>query len=450
MSSHIFITSTHRNRNAFPNPASFDIRYASTGTDGILYDVKDFVSEFTPLINVDMNSLFDDTYVTTFPYNWYKTGTIIAPTVDSTVSYLTITFAGNPNIPSDYYTGLVFSYNDGFITQNSIITSFVNLNNDTYRIGLSVPIDFTDTATSCQIQSIVLTTNTVYIPPNISINGTDNEFVGYTLFDYINNKTALITGFNATSRILTLNTDLTVIPTFYVITKKPYFYLYTITATTSNSITFTSTADQHFQYQYITNLASNITTRINSVTSVGNVYTCILQSVSGFSMSDTILFLPYTYDNDIPITNISMQSVPSQPVCMDIQLLSIHIPNVLLGRHPGGFLVDYPYVIVELENITAAHTTSNVFYTNDPKLNKALFICPVQDISSRDYSLFVKLNGSAITQTIKFKMNDSFRFAVKLPDGTPIQFSETDTLPPSAPNSFLQISALFAVSKSNL
>jgi hypothetical protein len=164
-----------------------------------------------------------------------------------------------------------------------------------------------------------------------------------------------------------------------------------------------------------------------------------------FQVGDVLLVLPFTRDNEVTLRNVAKESGPQNLVCHDVQLLSLHIPNVPLGIHPGGYLVNYPYLLVELLNVSGATTATNVFYTNDPNVRKALFICPVQDIASPEFSSFTKLSGPGINQTIKFKVNDTFRFVVKTPYGQPLTFTRLDTSPPYEPDPTLQISALFSV-----
>lgn len=50
-----------------------------------------------------------------------------------------------------------------------------------------------------------------------------------------------------------------------------------------------------------------------------------------------------------------------------------------------------------------------------------------------------------MTQTVKFKPNDSLRFSVYLPDGRLFQTIQTDYLSPYPPNIRLQIEAIFSI-----
>jgi hypothetical protein len=50
-----------------------------------------------------------------------------------------------------------------------------------------------------------------------------------------------------------------------------------------------------------------------------------------------------------------------------------------------------------------------------------------------------------MVQTVKFKPNDSLRFSVYLPDGTPFSPVDQDILSPYRPIGTLQINAVFSI-----
>ena len=54
-----------------------------------------------------------------------------------------------------------------------------------------------------------------------------------------------------------------------------------------------------------------------------------------------------------------------------------------------------------------------------------------------------------MTQTVKFRPNDSLRFSVYLPDGKLFQTVMTDYYSPSSPNILVQIDALFGIKRSS-
>lgn len=445
VSSYIFINSAYRNRNQYPSPSDFIIRYTNQGQITDPESARDFVSDSSPLLSVDMFDAFTGTSAMTFPYEWERGITIISPTTNSTTSTLTVQFAGNPDLATGLYDGLFLVYNDGFITQTAQIQAFINLNNTNYLIQLVSTIDFVATATNATIRTNTLTTTSLYIPRTSDVPNVINYFIGLYVYDYDNQVFSKIIAYDNITRLLTLETALTIIPDKFIILPSR-----NVSQTAISSVSVlnnTITVPDNFDYtnQYIYNLTNGY---VSKVQSVSGTYVLRLNSpvdMSNYSIADIILVLYFTRDNEVTLRNVAKHSASQNAVCHDVQLVTMHIPNVLLSRYPGGYLVDYPYLLVELVNVSGASSSSDVFYTNDPNLKKSLFVCPVQDIASPEFSSFVKLSGVGINQTIKFKVNDTLRFTVLTPDGVPITFTETDTSTPFPPNPRLQISAVFSV-----
>jgi hypothetical protein len=126
-----------------------------------------------------------------------------------------------------------------------------------------------------------------------------------------------------------------------------------------------------------------------------------------------------------------------------VALLRLVLPNVTLRS--GSRVAFYPYVYVELKNVTSPSSSSqNVIYSNNPESNRALFIVPVRDMVMPVNSQFVKLVGR-MRQTIKFRPNDTFRFSVYLPDGNLFLPYQEDLPSPYEPNFRLQTHAVFAI-----
>ena len=73
-----------------------------------------------------------------------------------------------------------------------------------------------------------------------------------------------------------------------------------------------------------------------------------------------------------------------------------------------------------------------------------MFICPVTDIIDPVDSPFIKIDAFGMTQTIKFRPNDTFHFRVYLPDGNLFEPIQSDDPPPLPANPSLQIEAIFS------
>ena len=138
----------------------------------------------------------------------------------------------------------------------------------------------------------------------------------------------------------------------------------------------------------------------------------------------------------------SMVSV-NQAICYTVELIELILPNSPL--EDGTQIAFYPYVYVELKNVSAPTSASSAtLYSNNPPSGRALFVVTITDITQPSTSTFVKLSCSEKNK-IKFKPNDSLRFSVTLPDGTPVTPSRRDTSTPYAPDPTLQIHAMFGL-----
>jgi hypothetical protein len=162
--------------------------------------------------------------------------------------------------------------------------------------------------------------------------------------------------------------------------------------------------------------------------------------ITGGAAINIVSFLK---DNFSPLNyNGTMTSV-NQAVSYEIGLVSLIIPNTMLVT--GSRLVFYPFVYVELSNVSSPSGASHdIIYSNNPPSNRALFVVPVTDTTQPLFSSFMKLS-SGMAQIVKFKPNDSLKFSVYLPDGKLFETVATDYLSPYPPNVRLQIEAVFSV-----
>lgn len=153
-----------------------------------------------------------------------------------------------------------------------------------------------------------------------------------------------------------------------------------------------------------------------------------------------------TRDNAVPFNYTGSLVSSSQMICYEIELLNLILPNSTLVN--GGRIAFYPYVYVMLENVSsAAGRSDGLIWSNNPNARKMLFRAVVDDTPTPLISPFVKIDGDGMVQTVKFKPNDSFRFAVFLPDGSLFQTVASDTTSPNPPNTLVQISAVFSIKK---
>ena len=111
----------------------------------------------------------------------------------------------------------------------------------------------------------------------------------------------------------------------------------------------------------------------------------------------------------------------------------------------GSRIAFYPYVYVELSNIsTPGSGLKNTIYSNNPNSTKMLFRAPVTDVAKPQVTTFLNLYGDDMPQVIKMKINDSFKFSVRLQNGVLYETVEEESYSPSQANPRIQISAVFS------
>lgn len=160
----------------------------------------------------------------------------------------------------------------------------------------------------------------------------------------------------------------------------------------------------------------------------------------------TFEVLQFSYDNAVPFCYSGSSVSQQEMVCYEIELVNLILPNKTLIS--GGRTAFYPYLHVELQNISGASAGNTcIIYSNNPNTKKMLFRTAIDDIPNPGISPFIKIDGDGMVQTVKFKPNDNFKFGVYLPNGEPLTVLEHDTSSPEAPDPLLQVSALFSLKR---
>ena len=132
----------------------------------------------------------------------------------------------------------------------------------------------------------------------------------------------------------------------------------------------------------------------------------------------------------------------------EIQLLNVVIPNQTLSVGNGKRMPYYPYLYVELANVSSSGAGQRgIIYSNNPNSTKMLFRACIDDTNFPRSSNFLRFDGDGIVQTIKFKPNDNLKFSVHLYTGEVFQTVEAENYSPLPPNPDIQISAVFCLSR---
>ncbi len=211
----------------------------------------------------------------------------------------------------------------------------------------------------------------------------------------------------------------------------------------------------------ITSKTVTLNSALSSAPSLGTVFSItsgklasqfpyILTSNTGLVtlMNPTFVILPFSYDNLNPFVYTGSLVSQQELVCYEVQLLNLVLPNVILGTASGSLVSFYPYVYVALQNVTSAGAgLSNIIYSNNPNSTKVLFRAPIKDVPNPVNSTFIKIDGSGMVQTIKFRPNDTLFFGVYLPNGEIFTTILDETMSPLPPNPVIQISACFSIKR---
>jgi len=155
--------------------------------------------------------------------------------------------------------------------------------------------------------------------------------------------------------------------------------------------------------------------------------------------------LPFSYDNFNPFVYTGSLVSQQEMVCYELQLTSLTLPNAVLKTGYGGRIAFYPFVYVQISNVSATGSgLRNIIYSNNPNSTNAIFRAPIYDVQNPLSTPFVRIDASGMTQTIKFKPNDNLYFRVTLPNGDSFDTVLDEYFSPSAPNPLGQVTALFS------
>jgi hypothetical protein len=169
----------------------------------------------------------------------------------------------------------------------------------------------------------------------------------------------------------------------------------------------------------------------------------INDSIGSYSVMTSVYeILRFTRDNFSPFNFTGGVASHQEAVCYEIKLVNLTLPNLPLKT--GSRIAFLPYVYVEFQSYTSGNY--NIIYSNNPKATRMIFRVAIDDISNPEIVPFIKLK-SEMTQTLKFRPTDNFKFGVYLPDGSLFSTIYSENFSPLEPNPLVQISALFSIKR---
>ena len=485
------IVSTYRNRIQFPDPASFDVLIAQTGTRS-QFDAYDPVSDAAPLITWDIPPTLPNGVFVTNSSNTLSRFLVKFPIsllnklcdyyIGMPITITTTTIIINPTPPPATITtstltptiilGWEYSSTAGvddyfFITVSPSLSTLV---------GVTTAI-FTDPTD--------LSLGLFYIPNSVPADG---FYKNYILRNETQKESVKILTYNGNNHIAGVDVSLLLSYNWLTsdtlsIRKKSPIFDGTIDSTPTSIAKFIlpSTASK-IPNEYVNNFIYFTTGankgksyRVISYTGIPvpcpppqpfNPYgcphpLCVPQIPYEITLdippppslppsipmdNDEFEILQFTRDNVVPFTYTGSTVSQQQMVCYEVELINLVLPNLTLKT--GGRVAFYPYVYVELQNITGSSGgNTNIIYSNNPNSVRRLFRAAIDDIPNPLISPFIKIDGDGMTQTIKFKPNDSFKFGVYLSDGTLFETVYEDSYGPAPANPLVQISAMFSMKR---
>ena len=463
------IDSTHRDRTRFPKPAYFEIPISQSGRKSITNAV-DPVCLSSPVLSWTSNNLSSS-----IP-NVNKLTCVVEPkTTQLSGSTNTNTFIFNTTTDfrlhqkDDYYKGLICEdaafFNRRRIKEYKFLGSFSSYDRGMITVEINFPETFVPTNQFYIFDPTDLSNDDyAYIFVPCSSDFFHNSYNNYILYNETINDFRPISDYDATIHCLiikngNINSTWGYNDNYSIRKESPYIPLsqnynpLIISSTLSTvelDIDLSGETDLinkfirilPIQYNYYsTDLADNECRRITSYNPVTNIIGVFPAFSDSPVVGRKIEILSFSYDNLNPFVYTGSLLSQQELVCYEIELLSLILPTEILSVGHGGLITSYQFVYVELSN-TCSVGTRNIIYSNNPNSTKTLFKVPLFDIQDPPY--YIKVGGG-MTQTIKFKPNDTLLFSVTLSNGEIFNTIIQERFSPDKPEPRIQISALFGM-----
>jgi hypothetical protein len=477
---YIEIDSQYRDRNMWPKAAEFEIPIAQSGNKNN-FNALDPVSDAAIMLHQPVS------FVNTNLGAFGMTGTVSinsGPSVTQTSDPNQIVIKTNTSNPvqreDNFYAGAVieaggtsttltpvqrrritaskFLYNDNITLDDYILFSLQNPFTDLVVDGVGISISNPSTPTDTEFPFLYIPTgenaNNFYV--NCIIQRIDSSL------NVVDTKS--VKGYDGLTRLAQLNSEFSDYnETDSIIIRRKAAsedgaLPIQVSATKSSFILPSSSSSEPKFYigsfiRFPGSLSATPTTTRNGneTRKIINYDTNHIVTVSpGFTdiplVNDKYEILPFTRDNANPFVYTGSMVSQQEMVCYEIKLVNLVLPNRILTVGKGSLITFYPYVYVQLSNVSAPGAgNKHIIYSNNPNSTKALFRAPITDVPNLTSSTFIKIDGDGMVQTIKFKPNDNLYFCVTLPSGEVFETVLSEFDPPRIPNVMSQISAMFAI-----
>ena len=462
--------STYRNRNLYPYPSEFEMPIAQSGSKD-KDTALDPVSLAAP-VQTWKSNYFNIDGNTTLPIDYIRC------TIDYTNDNFII-IKGNDGVTKlqqsdNYYRNAIagiyytFIQNGPFDLQKRI-SSYTYLGKDINgddkgMITFYEPIDLTSNGVIIITDPTDLSNKSfpLFFVPDGRLG--ENAYPKNILYNEIHHQYRLITGYDSDTHLLYVDAETNPVTGWsasdlYSIRKEPPIIsgiIYGLVENNSNSTFYISLQNLN------PSLINNLFFRIPSINQIRKILSCTFViaanqykivvdkpfdiNLSTFSPEYEIL--QFSYDNAVPFVYSGSLVSQQNEVCYEISLLNLRLPNTTLNSGQGSRIAFYPYVYVELSNVSSSGKgLTNIIYSNNPYSTNMLFRATVNDTIEPVQSTFVNLNGDGAVQTVKFKPNDNLKFSVRMPNGDLFKTYINDSFSPFIPKNNIQISAIFSIKR---
>jgi hypothetical protein len=235
--------------------------------------------------------------------------------------------------------------------------------------------------------------------------------------------------------------SLTVGDIFYVSEEKPLLSTTVAVGSLTSSIVMTSTTNDVYDGMWLRIVFSPTDIQIRLITSYnsGTLTATVSPPFTTTPVAGNNLYIAKSTEH--VYNPLVFNNIYGNTAGYEVQLLHLTIPaNKYISNGYNGTIADYPFLSVSI----GRSETSNM-YTNIPHMKNDKFIVSNIDNSEHNWITYT----SFMRQEIRFKLGETLKFSVKLPNGAPIKFNPPDNTSPLIPNPLLQISALFSFRRLN-
>lgn len=472
------LDSTFRNRNEWPDPGNFEVLISQTGSKG-KRDALDPVCKSTPLAKWRSNSFGYNLGGGSVSYVSLVLDTYTVSTIRETTSLYTLILTSTSNTSkikqiTGYYNNAVL-VNTTTLERRRILSykylgQISNSNTiDKCKIDIESPFSGDITGEQLQIRDPTDLSDSkaplIFVPNGRLGKDAYNNYIITATNSLDETDYRVINSYDPTTCIISLDCSSNPVnPTIwsntsnYCIRKELPFCSGVITYVSDLIYTTTYSQlpiSQQNEYDYICNGISDVletnapTSRIKKITRVDDDITIELFEPFPYGTGDIYVdVLTFSYDNANPFDYTGSMLTQQEEVCYEIKLLNLILPNQTLQTGEGSRIAFYPYVYIQLSTVGSTGSgLKNIIYSNNPNSRNMLFRAPVTDVADPIITTHINLYGDDMAQVLKFKINESMKFSVRLQNGDIYKTVDSEQFSPYIPNPNIQITALFSFTR---